>query len=433
MIGPSFAHRIAMRSLLPSYRVGMSEDIRIGMLVPLTGPAYTWGLPGLNGCRIWEDWLNSAGGALIQGRRYPVRIIAEDSGHPPEQVIDAARKLVLSDKVSLLMMLGGDSVAPLRGFLTEHKVLASTLLPTDLSPDARYLIAPSEIHPVYNVTGVSWLARTRPELRRIALCSQRDAFGLPSLATYRAAIKASGLTLCAEVQYQPDQTDVAAIVDPMLATKPDVLCWCTSYTPMVHALSEYAHAAGFKGTLLSCTMDQYDSLIARTSPEFMEGTVFQFPDFDDPALTEKAFFFNQPSLFYSEYQRRFPGTWSAVSWEYAAILDIWHAAVEKVGVLGTPSVMAAMKQMGKVSHAFGPAHWWGESLFGIDNALVGDWPVVSIKDSKARIVSFESVPDWLAMHETVLFTEMAALGQLWHQRFARDTTAKPSETSVPRL
>lgn len=425
MIEPSFAHRIAMRSLLPSYRVGMSKEIRIGMLVPLTGAAASWGLPGLNGCRIWEDWLNRAGGALIQGRRYPVRIIAEDCGNASGQALDGAQKLVLSDKVSLLMMLGGDIVAPLRGFLNEHKVLASTLLPTDLSPDARSLIAPSEVHPVYNVTGVAWLARTRPELRRIALCSQRDAFGLPSLATYRAAIRAAGLQPCAEVQYHPNQTGVAAIVDPMLAADPDVLCWCTSYTPMVHAMTEYAHARGFRGTILSCTMDQYERLVARTSPEFMEGSVFQFPDFDDPALTEKAFFFNQPSLFYSEYQRRFPGTWSAVSWEYTAILDIWHAAVEKVGTLDTPAVMAAMKQMGMVSHAFGPAQWWGETLFGIDNALVGDWPVVQIQDGKARIVSFESVPDWLAQHEGLLLAEMSDLGQLWHQRVTVPTSPAP--------
>ena len=429
----SFASRIAMRSLLPSYRVGMSRDIGIGLLVPLTGPVASWGLPGLNGCRIWEDWLNATGGALIDGRRYPVRIIAEDCGEGPEQALAAARKLVLSDRVALLMTLGGDVMGALRGFLNEHRVLASTLLPSDLSPDTRTLIAPSEVHPVYNVTGVSWLARSRPDLRRIALCSQRDAFGLPSLASYRAAIKAAGLSISAEVQYPPDQTDAAEVVEPMLAANPDVLCWCTSYTPMVHAMTEYAHARGFTGTILSCTLDQYERLVARTSAAFMEGAVFQFPDFDDPALAEKAFFFNQPSLFHSEYQRRFPGTWSAVSWEYAAILDIWHAAVEKVGTLDTGAVMAAMKQMGKVSHAFGPAQWWGDKLFGIDNALVGDWPVVQITEGKARVVSFESVPDWLRRHEGLLLAEMADLGQLWHQRVGHDGAAPVLAPRLPML
>lgn len=421
---------MAMRSLLPTYRVGMTQEVTIGMLVPLSGPAVSWGRPGLNGCRIWEDWLNSAGGMLVQGHRFPVRIVACDCGTTAAQALEGARHLVQTEKVSLLMMLGGDSFAPVRAFLNDNKVLTSTLLPSDLSPDTRYLIAPSEVHPVYNVTGVDWLARNRPELRKVALCSQSDAFGLPSLATYRAAFMVAGHDICREIRYDAHCNDVAAIVQPMLDADPDILCWCTSYTPMVHTMTEYAFAQGFGGTILSCTMDQYEKLVARTSLAFMEGTIFQFPDFDDPRLTEKAFFFNQPGLFYTEYNRRFPDSWSAVSWEYAAILDIWLAAVEKVGTLAAPSVMAAMKQMDKVNHAFGPAKWWGQSLFGIDNALIGDWPVVSIQDGKARIVDFGSVPNWLSQHETALHKEMSALGQLWAQR--QDAGGLSLQTLAPR-
>lgn len=415
---------MAVTSLLPSDHVGMNEPVRIGFLAPLTGPVSSWGLPGLNGCRLWEDWLNRAGGMLIGGRRYPVRIIPFDCGYDPDRAIEGARHLVLTEQVRFLMMLGGDTFTPLRTFLTEHKVLTSTLLPSDLSPDTRYLIAPSEVHPIYNVTGVDWLARNRPHLGRVALCSQKDALGLPSIATYRAACQAAGLEVVKDVQYPPTMTDVAAIVQPMLDAKPDVLCWCTSLTPMVHAMTEYAFEKGFTGQILSCTMDNYQRLIARTSTEFLEGAVFQFPDFDDPKLARKAFFFNRPSAFFKEYNARYPGSWSAVSWEYVAILDIWHAAVEKVASVHPVSVLATMKQMGSVSHAFGPARWWGESIFGIDNALIGDWPVVTLQDGRARIVEFGSIPDWLAGHEPLLHAQMARLGQLWHQRI--ETEHHPS-------
>ncbi|MEI4233050.1 ABC transporter substrate-binding protein [Roseovarius sp. D22-M7] len=416
MSSSSFAHRMAVTSLFPSDPVGMTEPIRIGFLAPLTGPVSSWGLPGLHGCRLWEDWLNRAGGMLIGGRRYPVRIIPFDCGYDPERAMEGARHLVLTEQVRLLMMLGGDTFTPLRSFLSEHKVLTSTLLPSDLSPDTRYLIAPSEVHPIYNVTGVDWLARNRPDLGRVALCSQKDALGMPSLATYRAACEAAGLDVVKDVQYAPTLTDVAAIVQPMLDAQPDVLCWCTSLTPMVHAMTEYAFEKGFTGRILSCTLDNYQRLIARTSVEFMEGAVFQFPDFDDPELARKAFFFNRPSTFFKEYNARYPGSWSAVSWEYVAILDIWHAAVEKVSSAHPVSVLATMKQMDPVTHAFGPARWWGESIFGIDNALIGDWPVVTLQEGRARIVEFGSIPDWLAAHEPLLRENMARLGQLWHQR-----------------
>lgn len=416
MLTSSFAYRIAMSSLLPNDRVETNEAVKIGFLAPLSGDVSSWGLPGLNGCRLWQDWLNQAGGLLIGARRYPVEIVPFDCGYDPDRAMAGARHLVQSENVKLLMTLGGDTLTHLRRFLTENKVLTSTLLPTDLSPDTRYLIAPSEVHPLYNVTGVDWLARTDKSVRRVALCSQKDAHGLPSVAAYRAAFEAAGIDVVKEVLYDHEDTDVAGIVQPMLDVDPDLVCWCTSYTPMVHAMTEYAYSRGFGGRIMSCTLDDYQRLVARTSVEFMEGTIFQFPDFDDPKLAQNASFVNRPSTFFKEYNARYPGTWSAVSWEYVAILDIWHAAVEKVASVHPVSVMATMKQMNPVTHAFGPARWWGESVFGIDNALIGDWPVVTLKSGKARIAEFVSIGDWLDQHEELFRHHMEQVGQLWQQR-----------------
>jgi branched-chain amino acid transport system substrate-binding protein len=416
MSSSSFAQRLAIGSALPRLSVGMLQTVNIGFLAPLSGPAESWGQPGLNGCRLWVEWLNRAGGLLLGGRRFPVQIHAFDCGYNPARAIEGARYLVQNHDVSLMMMLGGDSFSAVRDYLMRHKVLTSTLLTSDLSPDTPYLIAPSESLPIYTVTAVDWIARNRPDIRTVALCAQTDALGLPSLAAYRAAFKAAGIRIVEEVRYDPGTAQARDVVQPMLAAQPDILCWCASYTPMVHAMTEYAFQQSFGGQILSCTADSYDRLIARTSAEFMEGFLFQFPDFDDPALAEKAFFFNQPATFFDEYNDRFPGSWTAVSWEYAAILDIWHSAVERAGSPKPVTVLAAMRQLGSVTHAFGSARWWGEDMFGLSHTLIGDWPVVRIENGKARIVGFGSIPAWLDRHEALLKSEMAALGQLWHQR-----------------
>lgn len=413
---PSLALQLAVTGSLPRIAVGVSEPLRIGFLAPLSGPVQSWGLPGLYGCRIWADWINAAGGMLIGGRRHPVELVEDDCGDDPDRAAKGARRLVQDHGVKFLLMLGGNTYLPVQSYLTAQKILTATLLPSDLSPDAPYLIAPSEIHPLYNVTAVEWLARNRPALSRVALCSQTDAVGLPSLATYRAAFAAAGIGVVKEVQYRPEETGAEAIVAAMLAETPDILCWCTSYQPMVHALTEAAHQAGFRGQILSCTADNYPRMVARTSAGFMEGFLFQFPDFDDPALRDAAFFFNRPAAFFDTYNRRFPGAWSAVSWEYVAALDLWHSAVEKAGSVAAVSVLAAMKRAGRVETVFGDADWTGQDIFGIDNALVGQWPVVRIEAGKARIVAFGSIPDWLARNSDLLRREMEALGQMWHQR-----------------
>jgi branched-chain amino acid transport system substrate-binding protein len=418
MSAQNLTQTIALRGAMPRISVGMSDFINIGFLAPLSGQVQSWGEPGLYGCEIWVEWLNKAGGLLINGRRYPVKIHSYDSGYDAEQALKGARHLVETHDVKLLMTMGGDALLPMSEYLTDKKVLTTTLLPSDLSPDAPYLIAPSELHPIFVVTGVNWLAENKPELKSVSLCSQKDAMGLPSLATYRAAFMEASHNIVKEVQYEAGATSISEIVQPMLDENPDILCWCTSYTPMVHAMTEYAYQQGFRGQILSCTMDNYQQLVDKTSLEFMEDVIFQFPDFDDPMLNDRAVFFKKPHVFFEEYNDRFPESWSAVSWEYAAALDIWHAAVQKAGNINTVSVLAAMKQLGEVTHVFGPAKWWGGEIFGSDNAIVGDWPIVAIQNGKARIVAFGSIPDWLQKNGGRLREEMQNLGQLWNQRMA---------------
>jgi len=105
-----------------------------------------------------------------------------------------------------------------------------------------------------------------------------------------------------------------------------------------------------------------------------------------------------------------------VSWEYASIMDLWKAGAEKAGSAEPDAVLAAMKEGGKGQHIFGEADWWGKDLFGIDNALVGNWPVVVIENGKATIKGFKSIPEWYAKHGDLLKKHMEAYGQMWNQR-----------------
>lgn len=429
-----FGADLALSASLPKLGVKAKEAVRVGVLTSLTGDASAWGRPGLEGCHIWADWVNAQNGIKIGDQHRLVDIVAFDDQYDPEQAMIGAKHLVMEQDVKIILMLGGDTVPAISDFLKRNKMLATTLLPSDLSPDTPYMIAPCEVHPIYLVTGVDWLAENRPELKTVALCAQKDALGLPSQATYRAAFEAAGIDVVKEILYQGAPQDPDGLVGALLEAEPDILCWDTAYEPFVHMLTEAAYRLGFSGQILSCTCDNYPALIEKTSPEFMEGFVFQFPDFDDPALNDPRVNFPRPNEFYSEFVRRFPGEWSAVSWEYCAILEMWRKAVERVQTVEPVAVLSAMKLGGTARNVFGEARWWGKDLFGIDHALVGSWPVVRIQNSRARIVEFRSVLDWWDQHGDLLLRHMRACGQMWDQRLERRMTgAATAADYTPRI
>ncbi len=402
----------------PKFSFAAEDTIKIGFLAPMTGPVASWGKPGLDGCEIWADWVNDAGGLEVGGTARKIEFVGYDDEDDAGKARTGATKLVREDDVKFVMMLGGNSWPGVEEIASRAGMLFSTLLPSDLTPETKTLIAPCEVHPIYNVTAVDWLAANRPSLKTAVICAQDDALGKPSVATYLAAFEAAGIEMQSEpLFFDPATTDFAPVMTQLLAGNPDILCLDTCYADYVQPLCEQAFQQGYKGQIISCTLDFYQRIIERTSKEFMEGVLFQFPDFDDTALNDPRINFTRPNEFYAEYVKRYGADeWSAVSWEYASIMELWADAAQRAGSVEPADVLVAMKEGGKGKHAFGESRWWGKELFGIDNALVGDWPVVMIKDGKATIVEFRSIPAWWDQHGDLLVKHMTALGQMWNQR-----------------
>jgi branched-chain amino acid transport system substrate-binding protein len=407
----------ALGASLPRAAFAQDKVVRIGFLAPLTGPVAAWGKPGLDGCQIWAEWVNDAGGIDIGGEAHRVEFVPYDDEYDAAKARTGATKLIREDGVKFIMMLGGDPWPGVQPVADHTGMLFSTLLPSDLGPETTTLIAPAEVHPIYNVTGVEWLAENHPDLKTAVMCAQDDALGLPSVATYLAAFEAAGIEMLDEpLLFDPATTDFAPVVTRLIARSPQIVCLDTCYADYVHPICEQLFQQGYQGQVISCTADFYEQIIEKTSKAFMEGFIFQFPDFDDPALNQDFINFQDPNRFYEVYNERHPGEWGAVSWEYASIMDLWKAAAEKAGSAEPDAVLAAMLEGGKGMHAFGEANWWGEDLFGIDHALVGNWPVVVIEDGKARIKDFKSIPAWYDKHGELLKQHMAAYNQMWDQR-----------------
>lgn len=385
------------------------KTVKVGMNIPMTGDYAPWGLPGLYGCQIVADNINAAGGVEIGGDKHKIEIVSYDHGYDIEKAVQGYKKMVSEDEVGMVMMLGGATVGAVMPWGERKNVFTTTLLSSDVTPDTEHLFATCESHPLYVVTGVEWLARNHPDAKKAVIVTNNDVeYGLQAAATYQAAFEVAGIEVVDMNLHGFDVTDFAPIVSSVLAKKPDIFCMATSFytTPLMEQL----YHQGYKGKIISTTLDYHEEVIAKTSQEFVDGTIHQFPSFDDPKLTEDGISFPDPGGFDAEYRKRHPNDWSAVSWEYPAIMLNWLEGAKAAGSTDADKVVKALQSNPNPEFVFGGGKWWGKELWGRDNIVIGRWPVVVIEGGKTRIKEFASVSDWLDKHSDVLIKYMKSHG-----------------------
>ncbi|HEB31681.1 MAG TPA: ABC transporter substrate-binding protein [Spirochaetes bacterium] len=367
------------------------ETVKIGFLVPLTGEAAAWGLPGLYGAQMWVEDVNEAGGIKAGGKTYMVEIVKYDDENISSKALLGAKKLVLEEDVSVVLNMAGATVTAIQDFLTKNEMLSISLAPYDTRPEAPYHLATVEPSMIYHLDTVRYIKETYPDVQKVAIVAQDDILGIIGLAILRAAIEAEGMELVYDKFYGFETTDFAPIMTAILAKKPDLISFDGGYSYYVELLAEQAYLLGYEGYLESAEFI-LGSLSAKVPMEWLEGrTIASFPDWDDPKLPKYS------HDFYAEYNERWPGQWGAVSWEYAANLDVWRKGVEKAGSVDPMDVFKALKSMDTIQTIYGEGRWGGEDMWGIDNWLMTTWHTTNVVNGKHSIVSSQMILlDWAA-------------------------------------
>ena len=82
------------------------DPIKIGVIQPLSGPVAASGNYIRMGAEIGRDWINARGGVL--GRK--VELLIEDNKSDPKEAATAAEKLIVRDKVPVIVGAWGSSM-----------------------------------------------------------------------------------------------------------------------------------------------------------------------------------------------------------------------------------------------------------------------------------------------------------------------------------
>ena len=145
-----------------------TEEVRIGVISSLSGPAVAWGLPTYQTWKLQKNMYNQAGGVKIGDKVYRIKFLVEDDKYMPEPGVAAVKKLIYRDKVDYI--LGGIStlITVAAGpIYQKNKVIAmvdGTSGP-GIGPKLTWVfrMIVTEFERAVAIAG--WLSKNKPEIR----------------------------------------------------------------------------------------------------------------------------------------------------------------------------------------------------------------------------------------------------------------------------
>jgi branched-chain amino acid transport system substrate-binding protein len=346
-----------------------ASDIKMGVLLSLSGFGASYGQSLLQGIRMAADEINEAGG--INGRRITLDI-ADDDSDPAQSVL--AMQRLINDHVDFV--LGG---------------WGSSMVLADMAPAERagmpYIVVGAS-NPHITTSRNKWTFRVLTNdstqaadlatiavktlhMKRIALINDTNDYGVGLRDILTAALAKLGVKPVAVQSYQSNDKDFTAQLTHILAAQPDGL-GILGTLPAAAAIMNQARDMGITARFFGAAGLGTEALIA-LAPDASEGTVatqyFQPMD-------------RQAKAWVAAYVKEFahaaqPPRPSQAAWGYRALKLIIAPCLEQAGTDRNAFRLCLAHWRGKI---FGLPS--AEAYFDATNQLVVPLAFVTVKDKR---------------------------------------------------
>lgn len=202
-------------SMLPA---AAQESVRIGMILPMTGPFASTGRQIEGAARLWMQ----QNGATVAGKK--IELIVKDDAGTPDTTKRLAQELIVNDKVSFLAGFGltplALATAPLA---TEAKVpmivmAAGTSIITDKSP---FIVRTGFTLPQTTFPIADWAAKNK--IRKAVTLVSDYGPGIDAENTFKSRFTAAGGQVLAELRVPLRNPDFAPFLQRVRDAAPDAV------------------------------------------------------------------------------------------------------------------------------------------------------------------------------------------------------------------
>lgn len=394
--------------------------VKIGWIGAFSGPAAPWFVPGETGMSIWQDEVNAAGGIEVGGKKYLVEIIQYDDEYDPAKSVLGVKKLVLEDGAKVLLMTSGGPIAAVQPFVNEHEILIMCMCAYETGKDRPWLLAVGEGSPYYSALGIQYVADNYPEVKKVAVLGQDEEVNLNHTAWTLAALEANNFDIVYNKPFAVETVDFAPIVSAVLATEPDLISFPAAWPEYRLLLTEQLYLQGYTGMIESSEWEVSD-LYALVPEEYLEGAIAYMPSrLDDPGLPAET------QEYFDKWLARFgPGAPEdvkrapqSVDYLYQAGMQIWEQGVKLADSFDSNAIKDALQAQPKIQHLFGESTWWGEEIWGVNNALGYKQMVSEVRGGVVAPQAYYYPDEWLAKgnHAELVLKYLEEFGLMWWQR-----------------
>ena len=202
------------------------NTIKVGVPMPLSGPAALYGEPAVKGARMFVDEINAAGGVL--GKK--IELVVRDSKASADEAVRVSRELILKEDVQFLVGTLTSAEGPAVSTIAkENKIILIAPIPkTD------QLTAPKNLHPYVfrtaaNTTmegrSVAEIIATWKDVKKVATIAHDYAYGQDVAKSFVEHLKKLRPDIEIVDQQWPKlgEGDYSPFINAQMAKKPEAV------------------------------------------------------------------------------------------------------------------------------------------------------------------------------------------------------------------
>lgn len=251
-------------ALSPSYA---QETIRIGAVLPLTGPSATVGEDMRRGIELGIERINANGGVLGK----PLAVIVEDSANNPTTALTAARKLATVDKVPVVLGEFSSSITlPVAQYLVKEGVThvnigSSSNKIRELGDSAFNLVGLEDAGNLFAAKDIY-----AQGYRNVAVITPNNAYGQGVGHGFKEEFEKLGGKVVGQVFYTGGQSSYRRELQQLARAKPDAYLY-TSYGHESAVINREARELGLRSQPWYAYIMSMS--VSDTPPEIAEGQI----------------------------------------------------------------------------------------------------------------------------------------------------------------